>query len=131
MEKIGQSKTLVELLADIKEAQETKRERQEQLKMRLFHKIISEWKQYGSVYFWQKTFRVVPYEVLAEIYNNIQNLKKEKYPFKNEAGFFVSTLKNMGYLSSEAWKRDNVKSQGGDYYDIDKRNKSGDNHASA
>ncbi len=85
-------------LNNIQERNEKKKTELEQEKERLKQKILDEWDQYDSIVFWNECFEFVPLDVIRRAYKNVNGLDKSGYPIRNKAGFFVSTLKRMGYF---------------------------------
>ena len=67
-------------------------------KERLKQKILKNWNQYSSIFFWEQAFRCVPFDIMEQTYQNVLSLEENGYPVKNRAGLFVNTLKKMGYF---------------------------------
>lgn len=67
-------------------------------KERLKQKILKNWNQYSSIFFWEQAFRCVPFEIMQQTYQNVLSLEESGYPVKTRAGLFVNTLKKMGYF---------------------------------
>lgn len=90
-------------VTDLKKRSEEKIRELEQEKEKLKQKILSEWNQYKSIFFWGQCFKFVDFDVIKQTYKNVIELEKSGYPVNNKAGLFVSTLKKMGYFP---WKEE-------------------------
>lgn len=99
-------------LNNLKERGDKRSMELEQEKERLKQKILDEWDQYDSIVFWQQCFDCVPLDVIRRAYKNVNGLDKSGYGIKNKAGFFVSTLKRMGYFPFQEKSNGDEKDQG-------------------
>ena len=88
-------------LNDLKEQGAKEKEELESKREKLKQRILHEWNQAHSIFFWNNCFRTVPFETINEVFHNVQALQAEKYPIKNPAGLFVSILKKMGHLKKK------------------------------
>lgn len=70
--------------------------KQEQERLRI--KIIVDWKQGGSVGFWKKCFKQVPFKIIKSTYLYIIYLEETKYEVRNPAGLFVTMLRKQGFF---------------------------------
>ncbi len=86
----------VDMSGIITKANEKKKEL-EQIKSRLFQKIIVDWDQSGSLIFWNQCFELVPFDAIKRTVDFIKMIRKEGYPLRNPAAFFVHQLKKLGY----------------------------------
>lgn len=82
-------------------------------KERLMQRILKEWNQYSSIFFWQQAFRCVPFEIMQQTHENVLALERSGYPVKTRAGLFVNTLKKMGYFPFKKEKTDGEEGSGG------------------
>jgi len=92
-----------EYVENLKKRSEETAIKMEQEKEKLKQRILSEWHQYNSIFFWQQCFKYVPLKIIRQTFDNINELAKSNYPVKNRGGLFVSTFKKMGYFP---WKED-------------------------
>ena len=92
-----------EFMKNLKERSEEKTIEMEQEKERLKQRILLEWRQHKSVFFWEQCFKYVEFKIIRQTFNNTNDLAATGYPVKNKAGLFVSTLKKMGYFP---WKEE-------------------------
>ncbi|MBA7637750.1 hypothetical protein ES703_45397 [subsurface metagenome] len=90
-------------LNNLKKRSEKKTIEMEQEKERLKQRILSEWHQHKSLFFWEKCFRFLDIRIIRQTFKNVNELEESGYPVKNKAGLFVSTLKKMGYFP---WKEE-------------------------
>lgn len=82
---------------DLKKESEKNYKNREQAKACLLQTIIQDWNQASSIFFWRKCFKYVPLHIIRQVRSNIVALKKDGYSIRNEPGFFVKTLKDMGF----------------------------------
>ncbi len=101
-------------LDNLQKKSEAAKENLQQDKERLKQKILDEWHQHSSVFFWEQCFRFVPYDVIKRTYKNVLNLETTGYPVKSHAGLFVSTLKKMGYFPFKKEDSDEPKTPNGE-----------------
>ena len=92
-----------EFMTNLKKRSEEQLIKIEEEKERLKQRILSEWKQHKSVFFWEQCFKFVEFKIIRQTFRNTNDLADSGYPVKNKAGLFVSTLKKMGYFP---WKEE-------------------------
>lgn len=91
------SKKVIDVLMEIDRKRGLQKQVDEAQKIRFLHRIIQKYNDQKSFMLWQKIVKTIPLLILQEVENNIDQLKRTGYPLKNQAGFFISTLKKMGY----------------------------------
>ena len=96
------------IVTDLKRENNENFKKLEIAKARLMQTILSDWDQSKSIFFWKQCFQFVPFHIIKQLYNNIGNLAKDGYHILSKAGFFVHTLKEMGYFPWD--KKNNEKS---------------------
>lgn len=90
-------KILDKVLEEIESNRIDREQSREAKKIKFLHHIIRKYNDQKSIYFWIKVIKKVPLEQLQEIEHNIDMLDKEGYPIKTKPGFFISTVKKLGY----------------------------------
>ena len=90
-----------EFMENLKKRSEEKTIEMEQEKEKLKQRILLEWHQHKSIFFWEQCFKFVEFKIIKQTFRNTNELADTGYPVKNKAGLFVSTLKKMGYFP---WK---------------------------
>lgn len=93
-----------EIVTDLQHENDENFKKRKIAKARLMQTILSDWDQSKSIFFWRQCFENVPFHVIKQIYGNIKNLASDGYQINSNAGFFVHTLKEMGYFP---WKEKN------------------------